>query len=470
MNKLQLKPQAEHRRRTLSPWIFRDEIDFTQKQYVPGDFVEVQNSKGDFYAYGYMNAESQIAVRILTTNPKDYVTRPDFLLGRFLDAWRSRIRLGRRNSFRLIFSESDFVPGFIVDLYRIEMSPGNEKQVFAMQVLTAGAERLMPDKVKFFQDLVTAAHKEGLSDLSWDDSALVLRNDVRVREKEGLRVEEPRFLKSFAQFNPVEAKILLDHRSLGEPTLMASSRIQMTCDLFQGQKTGFFLDQHENIQRALTLARQYFSDEKKTLRILDLCCYVGHWSSHLVSLAKVNFSIGGKPQGMQESNSSSSNLRPVEIHLVDVSKAALDRAEINVKNQIRNWGLEGSASVHRHEGDVLNCLDRFDTQSFDIIITDPPGFIKAKKDIEGGKSAYIRLNTEALKLAAPSSLYFTCSCSGLLNEDEFAEVVSKSFVRSGRQGRWVMKGGPSFDHPALIGFSQSQYLKMFGFAMKDAQT
>jgi 23S rRNA (cytosine1962-C5)-methyltransferase len=128
--------------------------------------------------------------------------------------------------------------------------------------------------------------------------------------------------------------------------------------------------------------------------------------------------------------------------------------------------LEGHVQVHRHEGDVLNCLDRFRLESFDIIIADPPGFIKAKKDLESGKSAYIRLNTEALKLAAPASLYFSCSCSGLLTEDEFSEVVSKSFLRSGKQGRWVIQGGPSFDHPALVGFSQSRYLKMFGFVIK----
>lgn len=441
MQKISLKKNIEHRRRTYSPWIFRDEIEFSNKQLVPGEFVEVQTANDSFYAYGYVNPESQIAVRILTMDSKDWITREGFLVDRFLNAWRSRARLGRKNSFRLIFSEADFLPGFIVDLYRVKLANGLEKQIFAMQVLTAGAERLMSDKSHFFQILVEKAKAEGLTDLDWDQTGVVLRNDVRVREKEGLRVEEPRFLKSFHDFDPQKAKILISHG--------LSDSIEMSCDLYQGQKTGFFLDQYENIQKIVGLSQKYFPQQKTTepLKILDLCCYVGHWSAHLAALSK------SVPE------------RTIELHLVDVSEDALKRAEENVVAQIKKWELGGRVQVFRHKGDVLNYLEKFEPKSFDLVITDPPGFIKAKKDIENGKSAYIRLNTESIKLVKDAGIFVTCSCSGLLDEESFGEVISRSFLRTGRQGRWVIKGGPSFDHPSIVGFSQSQYLKMFGFIL-----
>lgn len=456
MQKVLLKKNAEHQRKAFSPWIFRDELEFTQKNYVPGDLIEVQTSSERFYALGYMNPESQIAVRILSHDQGDlanYGGLENFLTQRFLDAWRVRHQLGKRNSFRLVFSESDFLPGYIVDLYRVRLSEGKEVQVFAMQVLTAGAEKIMSDKVKFFENLVAQANSEGLTDLDWNQSALVLRNDVKVREKEGLRVEEPRFLKSLREFEPQNAKILMSHDVGGSDNEGSDDgdSIEMICDLYEGQKTGFFLDQFENIQKILKVGKTYFqktSFQKISgpLRILDLCCYVGHWSSHLLKIAK-------------------STNQPIEIHLVDVSEEALKRAKMNAENQIRKFGLSEQAQVFCHKGDVLKYLEKFEAKSFDLVIADPPGFIKAKKDMENGKSAYIRLNTESLKLVKSKGLFVSCSCSGLLDENGFAEVISKSFVRAGRRGRVVVRGGSSVDHPAIVHFPQSMYLKMFGFVL-----
>src|SRR5690606_3363326 len=118
----------------------------------------------------------------------------DFFVERVLQAWRKKRELGVRGSFRLVYSEGDGLPGLITDYYVTEYA-GGMCQVFAAQILTAGMERILMDPVTFFRKVSDQAQKEGLSEFSWDQSVLVLRNDSSSRKHEGLDVEFPKVLK-----------------------------------------------------------------------------------------------------------------------------------------------------------------------------------------------------------------------------------------------------------------------------------
>lgn len=440
MTKLVLTKAAFFKRKFYFPWIFKEDVEEIP-QRPQGDLVEVQNPQKEFFCYGYLNSESQIPIRALSFNASDKVWSQEFIVGRLIESLKLRKRFSRSGSFRMVFSEADLMPGLICDLYHV-VTPEKSYQVFAMQVLTYGMDRLLGDVYKIFEAFTIQAHQEDLLPLGWENTAIVMRNDVKVRDKEGLRVEEPRFIKTFREFDPTHAKIQL--QTFDKRTLL------MECDLYEGQKTGFFLDQHENIMRVCNLVETAIARQKKTIHVIDLCCYVGHWSAQLV-------------------HAFSRTEAEVEFHLADVSAAALERAKANVEAQIRLKGLEGRVRVHVHKVDVLSGLESFQDQQFDLVICDPPGFIKAKKDLEKGKGAYIRLNSEAFRLVSKQGLLVTCSCSGLLSEEDFLECAVKGMTVSRRYGKMIMKGGPSFDHPAWARFPQSTYLKMAVFAMMGDQ-
>jgi 23S rRNA (cytosine1962-C5)-methyltransferase len=138
---------------------------------------------------------------------------------------------------------------------------------------------------------------------------------------------------------------------------------------------------------------------------------------------------------------------------VDISKKALD---IAYKNVARN-----GAQVVTKELDVMSNLSEIQEKHFDIVIADPPAFIKAKKDLPTGRHAYLKMNTAAFKFAKPGGLVVSCSCSGLFEEEMLKEVIEKSIRRNGLRARCVLHGGHSADHPVLLGFTEGFYLKMF---------
>lgn len=422
-----LKKNADRRARAGHPWVFAQEIATPTKGFVAGEPVELQDDAGRFVARGYGNPQSLITFRALSFDPKEWQPLAKVnLFARIKDAWISRRHLGYRGSFRLVFSEGDRLPGLIVDYY-VGKPAGRRLQVFAAQILTAGMQKAVGEAEIFFRELAEMARAEGLTDIPWEDTAVVLRNDVRVRELEGLTEDMARFVKSvrdadFTKF-PIELNAAAD-----------DGLVVMECDLFQGQKTGFFLDQTMNIQIVCSLLAQDPSLPKdRPIRVLDLCCYVGHWSTQIARTLR--------RRGHE-----------VEVTQVDVSAEALQFAK-------RNAEREGAVVITK-KADVLKTLSSIES-GFDIVIADPPAFIKSKKDIPTGKHAYMKMNTQAVRLTRPGGLVASCSCSGLLTEEDFKEVLGKSIRRNFIDARCVARGGPAPDHPGRLSFPEGMYLKMF---------
>jgi 23S rRNA (cytosine1962-C5)-methyltransferase len=293
------------------------------------------------------------------------------------------------------------------------------------QVTKAGMDQAITDVEGFFKGLTEKAKAQGFSEFDWDQTAVVLRNDVGVRKLEGMTANEVKVIKDLSNIDLSHVEILLN--AAGDEGV-----IKMSCDLKEGQKTGFFLDQTHNIYLAVNLFKNWAKQQKtKTIKVLDLCCYVGHWSTQITRALKA--------EGFE-----------VEISLVDVSKSALAFAKENAERE--------GAKVTVHEMDVLEGLVNLPTQQYDIVIADPPAFIKAKKDIPTGKAAYIKMNTHAFRLAKKNGFVASCSCSGLLEEEEFRDAIRKASLRNYSEVRSVLRGGHAADHPTLMQFPEGFYL------------
>lgn len=423
-----LRTGADKRIRSGHPWVFSNELSESPKGHTPGAAVELQDARGQFVARGYGNPHSLIAFRALTFNSQDaQPTGFDFLHEKVFSSWRVRKAAGFRGSFRLCFGESDYIPGLVLDYYLIEQN-GQKAQVFVAQLVTAGMDVALQSTEEFFQGLVAKAQTQGFSEFNWEQTAVVIRNDVGVRKLEGMTVNETKVIKDLVGFNLEHVEILLN--AAGDEGV-----IKMSCDLKEGQKTGFFLDQTHNIYLAVNLFKNWAKQQNtKSVRVLDLCCYVGHWATQVTRALKA--------QGFE-----------VEVHLVDVSKTALAFAKENAERE--------GAKVVVHQMDVLEGLQNLPSQYYDIVIADPPAFIKAKKDIPTGKAAYVKMNTHAFRLGKKNGFVASCSCSGLLEEEEFRDAIRKASLRNYSEVRSVLRGGHAADHPTLMQFPEGFYLKMY---------
>jgi len=408
------------------PWVFSNEIQGSPKGHPAGGAVTLQDAKGGFLAHGYGNPNSLIAFRAMTfdqkkENPLDF----EEIVSKVVSAWGHRRMLGFDRSFRLVFGESDELPGLVIDRYLLE----GGAQVLVLQIMTAGMDQALMDIERFARRVVEEVYDSGLCGLQWDRTFAVMRKDVHFRKMEGLEVLAPQILHAVPGLDLKNVGIELD--PIG--TDPQAEPIRMNCDLFEGQKTGFFLDQSWNIEVVGQILKRN-ADLESPVRILDLCCYVGQWSTKLTRLLK---SMGHE----------------VEVEMVDVSTNALAFAKANAERE--------GARVLTREMDVMEHLGQLPDRHYDIVIADPPAFMKSKKDLPTGKAAYLKFNTHAFRLVRRGGLVVSCSCSGLFPEEEMRDVLRKAIQRGHAHARCVAKGGHAADHPTLMSFPEGTYLKMF---------
>ncbi|MBI4866460.1 MAG: class I SAM-dependent rRNA methyltransferase [Candidatus Wallbacteria bacterium] len=225
-----LKKSEERRIRAGHLWIFSNEIETIDGKAQPGALAVVKSATGHFVGLGYHNRASLIACRILTRH-QDTIDEAFF-------AKRLKAALALRQAwypgetaYRLVFSEGDFLPGFIADRYG---------DTVAVQTTTAGAEELLP---MFLEALRRAVSPR----------VIVLRNDTSARALEGLA-----------------SYVKLAHGELEGPLEAVIDGLRYKVDPLAGQKTGFYFDQRDNRVLAARLC------EGK--RVLDAYCYTGSWA------------------------------------------------------------------------------------------------------------------------------------------------------------------------------------------------
>lgn len=214
-------------------WVFSNEIYSSLKDYSQGELVEIYSKTKEFLGIGYINPHSLISIRILTKK-KEPINR-DFFYKRIINALKYRERfLPGNSSFRVIYSEGDFLPGIIVDKYA---------DCLVIQILTFGMERLAQTIIDILDEI-------------FSPNVIVLKNDSHTRVLEGL---------------PIEKKIIKG--TLEVLPIIKEGDLFFEVDPFHGQKTGFFLDQREN---RIALGKYI-----KKGRGLDLFCYSGAWGLQL---------------------------------------------------------------------------------------------------------------------------------------------------------------------------------------------
>ncbi len=405
------------------PWVFSNDLAHSPKGIKVGEEVELRDGNGNFLARGYGNPNTLIAFRVLTRDSA--VAIDDKFFGdALIQAANLRKSVGvHRWSHRLCFADPDRLPGLIIDRYRLNNPNKKPAQVFVLQCSTAGMDQNLSKVLKGIELLV---HDE--ADVEWGQTAIIVANDSKSRQMEGIPSEPKRIEKTIENVDFLRAEALV------QPPLPEMSDTIFTVDFLGGQKTGFFLDQRANVANvAQVLQASLKTHPRKTLRVLDLCCYVGQWGAQLAHVAK--------HLGLE-----------AEITLVDASQKALDLAKQNAER----YGARAQAL----KLDIAQDLKAFANNSFDVVICDPPAFIKKKKDIATGTQAYIKVNREAMKKVVMNGLFFSSSCSGLLDELEFRNVLAKAAAsQRHRDVRWVFKGSHSPDHPQLPEFPQGTYLK-----------
>jgi 23S rRNA (cytosine1962-C5)-methyltransferase len=396
-----LKKGADRRLRQGHPWVFASELAHSAKEITPGEVVELRDSSDHFLAYGYGHPSSQICFRKLSSRSKDSdVLSVEFFVARLKRARELRAACAWTGfSHRWLYAEADGVPGLIIDTF---LSDG--RWVTVVQASTAGAERALPQ--------VYAALAE------FGEMTVVEAPSSRARVLEGLAVSEKRVIRGSSE-------------GLERLRVSLIEGLNLQCDFLGGQKTGFFLDQQWNATLLRRGLRQFKAEAP--VRVLDICCYVGQWASHSVAALR------------------DAGVRDVEAHLLDSSASALALAAENVR------AVGGRAEVV--EGDALKILADLPAESFDVVICDPPAFVKKKADLESGLRAYAKLNRDAMRLVRPGAWFVASSCSGLVKSADFQRALLEASAKAGRMFRQLEQGGHGPDHPLRPEFPEGEYLK-----------
>jgi 23S rRNA (cytosine1962-C5)-methyltransferase len=427
MQTWKIKRDSEKRIRTGHPWVFSNDLMKSPKGIEAGELIELHTERGEVLGTGYGHPGSLISFRFLTRERLDDVGTAEFFFRSIRKSWQHRLQLGFDNvSFRLVFAEADGLPGLIIDRYVLQ-TYGEPEQIFVIQISTSGMENLkdsvvagLEKAVKYFSELKHSPN--------WSQTGVILSPDSGIRALEGLKVEAKSWLKPSLvekQNGKVEIQIRSARKKEVGPT--------MNVDLIEGQKTGFFLDQAYNISLLTEIFDTWIHTQKRRpIRVLDLFTYVGQWSAQLVKDAPIDPS-------------------QFEVTLADASDDALAMAQANVEKT--------GAKVKTVKMDILEKLSQLNSEPFDVVICDPPAFVKKKKDLPTAVPAYVKLNRDAMRLTRKGGLFVSCSCSGLLDSNEFRQVLMKASHKAEQDFTWVAQGGLAWDHPMRIEFPEGQYLK-----------
>ena len=209
-------------------------------------------------------------------------------------------------------------------------------------------------------------------------------------------------------------------------------------DFAAGHKTGFFCDQRDNRRMLATLCRDR--------TVLDLCCYTG------------GFAIQAKKLGGAK-----------EVTGVDLDAEPLELAKENANlNQVRVRFAQADAFAYIR--DMLA-----GGRQFDVVVLDPPKLIRSRAELEEGTRKHFDLNRLAMRLVAPGGLMVSCTCAGLLSQDEFSRLIYASARQAGPEispatadrGAWhaqrqvqiLAKTGAAADHPIATNCPETEYLQ-----------
>lgn len=364
------------------PWIFSNEINLMDDKIVAGDIAEVVTHDGKFIGIGYVNPVSRIPVRLLTRDKKDVINK-DFFVKKITAAWDYRKKIGYTENCRLVFGEADGLPQLIIDKFN---------DYFVIQTLALGIDVWKKDIVEALNEI-------------FNPKGIYERNDVPVRELEGMEL-----IKGFLSA-PFDTKILIKENGL-----------KFMVDIEKGQKTGYFLDQHDN--------RKAIQHIVKGADVLGAFCYTGSFEIHAAH-------FGAK-----------------QVLGLDISESAVQQSN-------ENAALNGFTNCTFQAINAFDALKQWSKEDrrWDVVMLDPPSFTKTRENVQKAITGYKEINLRGMKLLKPGGFLVTSSCTNLIQPDLFYQTIEAAAKDAKRSLKQVVFQSQSPDHPIIRGLENTNYLK-----------
>jgi len=383
---LRLKANADRRLRAGHLWVYSNEIDVAATPlhgFAAGDQAVLEAAGGKPLGIVAMSPNNLICARLLSRDVK-HVLDKSLLVHRLNVCLSLRERLFDKPCYRLVYGDSDLLPGLVVDRF------------FDILVVQLASATMEAHKDDVLAALIQVCKPSGI----------LFKNDSSARDAEGL-----------------ERYVATAYGEVPEWVALEENGVKFEAPVIEGQKTGWFYDHRMN--------RARLAPYVKGKRVLDLFSYIGGW-------------------GVQAAAFGAS-----EVFCVDASAFALDGVE-------RNATLNGFAEkVTCVEGDVFAALRELKSAEarFDVVIADPPAFIKRKKDIKNGEAAYRRLNETAMRLLNKDGILISASCSMHLEEDNLQNILLTSARHLDRNIQLLERGAQGPDHPVHPAINETRYIK-----------
>jgi len=370
------------------PWIFSHAI-AQEPSAEPGAIVRVVSHEGTLLGSGMYNPHTSIRVRMLTTKEEPIGT--DFFCTRFeiLRARKESYLPPDTNGYRVVHGDADGLPGLILDRYNT---------VYVFQIHTAGMERLRTALIAAIEAVFHPA-------------ILVERSDVAARRHEGLS----------------EMPACVHHGVYAGPVLFRESGFLFYADIYEGQKTGFYLDQRD-LRRTIAA---YTAGKK----VLNLFGYTG--------AASVYAAAGGAQS----------------VTTVDSSNSALALAQKHY--ELNAAPTAACKEFRRIEANVFSYLNNECAAGrwYDLIICDPPAFAKSRAHLSEALRGYTNLNKSCFALLREGGVLVTSSCSGMVSGEAFRDCLRLAAGLAKRQVRVLEYCSQAVDHTDLLAFPEGRYLK-----------
>ena len=367
-------------------WVYASDVKIVTGNPEPGDEVILNDLRGKPLGSAIYNPRSQIVARRYSFRRQHLDA--DFFKRRIERALNVRNALGiDTNLCRLVWSESDGLPGLIVDRYGDHL---------VLQTLTLA--------MSLREELIVTALRELLNPVS-----ITARNDAAVRKAEGMEVGK---------------NMLFGEQPA--PFQMQSAGMTFQIDVWEGQKTGLYLDQIDNYQLVAKHA--------KGRRVLD--CFSNQ---------------GGFAQACALAGAS-------EVTAVDASESANLQAQTNATAS----GLT-IKFVTDNAFDFLKDSEK-KGDKYDLIILDPPSFTKTKNSVNDAMRGYKEIHLRAMKMLEPGGIIMTFSCSHHVSTGEFYANIRDAAVDAKRSLRLIERYSQRPDHPILVGIPETEYLR--GYAVQ----
>lgn len=389
MHSLHLKP-GEHRRISKGHlWSFSNELQSVPKDIAAGETVKLLSSNGMLVGTGFYNPNSLISFRLLSRSGE----LPDkaFFRKKIDEALALRTKVypeEETNAWRLVHGESDGLPGLVIDRFG---------KALVIQSYSAGMDLHLPVISEILEEL-------------FNPEAIVIRNESVLRDLEGIE-----------RYKNI---ILGDKQNTTQ--LIHDAGISYQTDLYEGHKTGFFLDQRENRRMIRKLAQGG--------TVLDVFTSDGGFGLN---------ALHGEA---------------AHVTMTDISSDALERAAANA-------ALNNYTNIETLEGDAFDVLQQLgrEGKKYDLVILDPPSFTKSRKNLPAALKAYRKLNKLGLQLVKDGGFLGTASCSRHASEEDFIRAVQQAAQPLKKHLRQIYRSSQPADHPVLLSMPETRYLKFACF-------